>query len=83
MLDRARLGLPWAVALGMLGSTAGHVIAEVEEKPWAHQSALQFQHRLVDEQPPRNPWMKLACDFEARTPDYAWFGPPETNNVPR
>jgi hypothetical protein len=24
-----------------------------------------------------------ACDFEGRTPDYAWFGPPETNNIPR
>ncbi len=23
-----------------------------------------------------------ACDFEGRTPDYAWFGPPETANVP-
>src|SRR6185503_1164639 len=23
-----------------------------------------------------------ACDFEARTPDYAWFGPSETKNVP-
>ncbi len=24
-----------------------------------------------------------ACDFESRTPDYAWFGPAETNNLPR
>lgn len=24
-----------------------------------------------------------ACDFEAKTPDYAWFGPPETMNIPR
>lgn len=24
-----------------------------------------------------------ACDFEGRTPDYGWFGPPETNNIPR
>ncbi len=23
-----------------------------------------------------------ACDFEARTPDYAWFGPAETKNLP-
>ena len=23
-----------------------------------------------------------ACDFEARTPDYAWFGPAETMNIP-
>ncbi len=24
-----------------------------------------------------------ACDFEGRTPDYAWFGPAETKNIPR
>jgi hypothetical protein len=24
-----------------------------------------------------------ACDFEGQTPDYAWFGPPETRNIPR
>jgi hypothetical protein len=23
-----------------------------------------------------------ACDFEAQTPDYAWFGPTETKNIP-
>ena len=23
-----------------------------------------------------------ACDFEAATPDYAWFGPAETKNIP-
>ncbi|MBY0232584.1 MAG: hypothetical protein K2W96_25165 [Gemmataceae bacterium] len=23
-----------------------------------------------------------ACDFECRTPDYAWFGPAETKNIP-
>jgi hypothetical protein len=24
-----------------------------------------------------------ACDFEGRTPDYAWFSPPEKKNIPR
>jgi len=24
-----------------------------------------------------------ACDFEGTTPDYGWFGPAETNNIPR
>src|SRR6187431_1856737 len=24
-----------------------------------------------------------ACDFEGQTPDYAWFGPAETKNVPQ
>jgi hypothetical protein len=28
---------------------------------------------------PHRVW--AACDFEGRTPDYAWFGPPETNNI--
>src|SRR6516225_3995851 len=23
-----------------------------------------------------------ACDFEGQTPDYAWFGPAETKNIP-
>src|SRR5262245_1951349 len=23
-----------------------------------------------------------ACDFEGRTPDYAWFGPAEKRNIP-
>jgi hypothetical protein len=31
----------------------------------------RFPHRI---------W--AACDFEAQTPDYAWFGPTETNNIP-
>jgi len=24
-----------------------------------------------------------ACDFEAATPDYAWFGPPQTKDIPK
>jgi hypothetical protein len=31
----------------------------------------RFPHRI---------W--AACDFEAQTPDYAWFGPTETKNIP-
>lgn len=31
----------------------------------------RFPHRI---------W--AACDFEAQTPDYAWFGPTETRNLP-
>jgi hypothetical protein len=42
-------------------------VAKVEETRPKH-----FPHRI---------W--AACDFEGRTPDYAWFGPPETNNIPR
>lgn len=42
-------------------------VVRVEETRPKH-----FPHRI---------W--AACDFEGRTPDYGWFGPPETNNVPR
>ncbi len=42
-------------------------VTHVEEARPKH-----FPHRI---------W--AACDFEGRTPDYGWFGPPETNNVPR
>jgi hypothetical protein len=42
-------------------------VAHVEETRPKH-----FPHRI---------W--AACDFEGRTPDYAWFGPPETSNIPR
>ena len=41
--------------------------ASAESKRPAH-----FPHRI---------W--AACDFEGRTPDYAWFGPAETNNIPK
>lgn len=33
---------------------------------------VTFPHRI---------W--AACDFEGRTPDYAWFGAPETNDIPK
>lgn len=33
-------------------------------------SPKSFPHRI---------W--AACDFEGQTPDYAWFGPPETKNI--
>lgn len=30
---------------------------------------------------PHRVW--AACDFEGQTPDYAWFGPAETRNIPK
>lgn len=41
-------------------------VAAAEETRPAH-----FPHRI---------W--AACDFEARTPDFAWFGPAEIKNIP-
>ena len=40
--------------------------AVAEETRPAH-----FPHRI---------W--AACDFEGQTPDYAWFGPTQSNNIP-
>jgi hypothetical protein len=39
---------------------------------FVHGAPGNFPHRI---------W--AACDFEGRTPDYAWFGPAETNNIPK
>src|SRR5688572_6288276 len=59
------------VALGCASADC----AEVQRSPGqAMASAARpayFPHRI---------W--AACDFEGRTPDYAWFGPVETNNIP-
>ena len=63
MLDHLRVGLPWAVVFAALCPTAGRVVAALEGKPVAGEFALEFQHTAVDKQPPRNPWMKLAGDF--------------------
>jgi hypothetical protein len=37
-----------------------------------HSRPKHFPHRI---------W--AACDFEGQTPDYAWFGPKETKNIPK
>lgn len=49
--------------------------------------AEKFSKPLVQVQPDTTPesfphriW--AACDFEGQTRDYAWFGVPETNNIP-
>ena len=36
-----------------------------------HRRPRHFPHRI---------W--AACDFEGQTPDYAWFGPPQQDNIP-
>ena len=50
----------------------------------AEVTAVRGQARAESKRPanfPHRIW--AACDFEGRTPDYAWFGPAETNDVPR
>lgn len=39
------------------------MVSAADGKPLGDQPALAFQHEVVDEQPPRNPWTKLAGDF--------------------
>src|SRR5262245_58608504 len=72
------------VAVMAIAEKAGYVVSfrkppdpDPEKRPRGHVKAevtrpRHFPHRI---------W--AACDFEGRTPDYAWFGPPETKNIPR
>jgi hypothetical protein len=67
-------GVSVCLSLGVLFAAAepkaarrGRGFAQVTESRPAH-----FPHRI---------W--AACDFEGRTPDYAWFGPGEIKNIPR
>jgi len=71
--------MTWLVAAS---SSAGALFEPAAEAPphsvtrgavkAAAQRPATFPHRI---------W--AACDFEGRTPDYAWFGPAETNNIPK
>jgi hypothetical protein len=66
-----------AVAVLTLALSLGNVDCRAAEKhsPGAAKAATKrpatFPHRI---------W--AACDFEGQTPDYGWFGQPETNTVP-
>ena len=62
MLYRLCVGLGAAV-LGAWLPTASPVVAAADGESLARQSPLSFQHLVVDDQPPRNPWVKLAGDF--------------------
>jgi len=57
----------------LLASAELAVLAQVRGVARADQARpASFPHRI---------W--AACDFEGRSPDYDWFGPAETNNLPR
>lgn len=64
--------LPAALALGLL--------APAEEKPARKRGTAKAEETRPARFPHR---IWAACDFEAQTPDYAWFGPRETKNVPK
>jgi hypothetical protein len=54
-------------------------VDELPEKP--RQSGLVKADVTRPDHFPHRIW--AACDFEGRTPDYAWFGPSETKNIPK
>ena len=59
------------LVVGMAGSNAAEKTARGTATA-AEKRPSRFPHRI---------W--AACDFEGQTPDYAWFGPAQTNNIPR
>src|SRR5438552_13410369 len=61
----------FALLLGLLPAAA-------QDKP---QRGLVKADSTRPKHCPHRIW--AACDFEGRTPDYAWFGPAETKNIPR
>jgi hypothetical protein len=70
---RTRVG-KWLFALS-LGPSVSSIVAAPAPRGSASVEVTRpdsFPHRI---------W--AACDFEVRTPDYAWFGPPEKENLPR
>jgi len=65
-MNGSALHSSWArVGVAVLGAwlpMVSSALAAVEEPP-ASRSALNYAHVVVDEQPPLNPWTKLAGDF--------------------
>src|SRR3954470_16180595 len=51
-----------------------------DEKPARKRGTAKVEVTRPDHFPHR---IWAACDFEAQTPDYAWFGPREPKNVPK
>lgn len=50
-----------------------------EQKPPEQRGTATVEQTRPDHFPHR---IWAACDFEGQTPDYAWFGPTETRNIP-
>jgi hypothetical protein len=68
-------------ALGLLGAQSDPAdgAAGAQDEPRTKGVA-----RVEQTRPDHFPYrIWAACDFEARTPDYAWFGPAEFVNIPR
>ena len=65
----------------ILSFTALICLLHVESAQAAQGSERVAAHATRPAHFPHRIW--AACDFEGRTPDYGWFGPPETNNIPK
>src|SRR5436190_7385854 len=76
---RARL---WRVTPLLILSLAVLTAAEPDkqQEPPRQRGQVKASQTRPDHFPHR---IWAACDFEGRTPDYAWFGPAETKNIPR
>src|SRR4051794_25036956 len=77
ILSLAGRGLPLVLVLAVT------VILELDagaEKPAQRRGHARAEEKRPTSFPHR---IWAACDFEGRTPDYAWFGPAETKNIPR
>ncbi len=79
MLSAART---WYCIVILLLCASAPVISKIKmeqaETPWWNGTA-----RVMETRPahfPHRIW--AACDFEVRTPDYDWYGPVETENIP-
>jgi len=90
-MRRTRIGTAAAcsaLALAALSCRTGTPPASTaspEAGPPAPAPARRRGQARVEELRPRRFPHRIwaACDFEARTPSYGWFGTPETHNIPR
>jgi hypothetical protein len=60
------------------------VVEHVLESPPTERGRCSLRQHPECQGPPKTFPHRIwaACDFEGQTPDYAWFGPKETENIP-
>lgn len=81
MLSRSRLARHCLLAPGLFVlSLSLFPVAHADDKKPRKRGTATVEQTRPDHFPHR---IWAACDFEAQTPDYAWFGPKETKNVPK
>jgi hypothetical protein len=72
-------GVRWICCFLLGGLGLGlTLVSTAQPKPARKRGTATVEETRPDHFPHR---IWAACDFEARTPDYAWFGPPETKNI--